>query len=237
MSEKQIIAIIDYEMGNIGSIENAVKHLECKPLITRKVSDINRADKLILPGVGAFRQGFQNLKKFDLISVLEENVIKQGKPILGICLGMQLLSDEGFEDGISNGLGWIPGIVKRIPDKNFRVPHIGWNNILIKDESTLFNQLNKDLDLDFYFIHSYYFHCTDYHNVKASCEYGVEFAAIIQKNNIYGMQFHPEKSHRNGLIILYNFLYENNDNMLNNSHQVVDNILENAISDDRLHSC
>ncbi len=229
------VVIIDYGLGNVASVANAVEALGGLAMVTRKKEDIEVADKIILPGVGAFEKGMDNLRKFRLIDVLKEQVLNRGTPFLGICLGLQLLADESFEDGTHRGLGWIEGTVKKLPDPVLRLPHIGWNNVLIKDKTFLFHGLEHDFCC--YFLHSYFFDCKDPSIIKATCDYGVEFPAIIQRNNIIGMQFHPEKSRKVGLLLLHNFLHGPLEQTLAHSISAVNNVLKKALSDDRMPPC
>jgi glutamine amidotransferase len=199
------IVIIDYNMGNLTSVANAIRFIGENPIISNKLVDIKGADYIILPGVGAFNDGIKNLKDLNLIDTLNEEVIKNKKPILGICLGMQLLAEEGYENGLNKGLGYIKGKVKKfdLKDKNLRIPHVGWNDVYFKKNCPLFSKLNKSED--FYFVHSYHL-IPEEDVITGVCEYGKEFVAVIQKNNIFGVQFHPEKSQRPGLQILKNFI-------------------------------
>jgi len=199
------IVIIDYGISNLTSVANAFSYLGEKTIISNKAQDIKDAEKIILPGVGAFGDGMKNLKELGLIEVLNEEVIKNGKPLLGLCLGMQLLADEGEEGGLIKGLGYIQGKVKKLEpkDKNLRVPHIGWNDVFLKKDCPLLSGL-KEYE-DFYFVHSY--HLVPEEDVTVgTCEYGEKFVAVVQKNNIFATQFHPEKSQRPGLKILKNFI-------------------------------
>lgn len=199
------IALIDYGMGNVRSIKNALMHIgEFEVEVTSDPDVIRRADCLILPGVGAYPDAMKNLREKNLIGLLNDQVLQQKKPLLGICLGMQLLFESSAEGGRNKGLGWIPGTVEYIDlDKSFRVPHIGWNDLHLKRPSAMFETLEDDKN--FYFVHSYHAVCSaDY--VIASFEYGKEFTAAVQYENIIGMQFHPEKSQKNGLKALKEFI-------------------------------
>lgn len=197
--------IIDYGMGNLFSVENALKRLGAEVKISNRKEDIQKADKLILPGVGAFPDGIKNLKKLGLVEVLEEEVVKNKKPFLGICLGMQLLATEGEEVKPTKGLGWIAGRVRRfqVDEEKFRVPHIGWNDLILKKENPLFKGIEQPT---FYFVHSYHLVPEDSSAVAAVCDYGEDFVAAVQKENIFGVQFHPEKSQKSGLRVLENFI-------------------------------
>ncbi len=199
------IGIIDYGMGNICSVINAVKYIcEYDVSIVSDPADIKKMDCLILPGVGAFMDAMKNIKKRGLLDPINELVMKKERPILAICLGMQLLFEFSEEGGKWEGLGWIQGHVKRFDIENsFRVPHIGWNDVEIKNNNCLFSGI--DDDSNFYFVHSYHVVSNEV-CVAATCRYGYEFIAAIQKKNIIGTQFHPEKSHHNGFIVLNNFL-------------------------------
>lgn len=200
-----MITIIDYGIGNIGSIKNMLKKVGEKSIISSDIEEINVAEKLILPGVGAFDFGMEQLKNFDLINILNKKVLVDKIPILGICLGMQLFSKQS-EEGLKPGLGWIEGITKKFSfdnHQNLAIPHMGWNTIKIKKESKLLSDLPKDSR--FYFVHSYHLDCKDSSDQLCSSEYGFEFTSAIEKGNILGVQFHPEKSHKFGMQILKNF--------------------------------
>lgn len=201
-----MVVIIDYGMGNLFSVQNALRALNADVLISNKPEDLQKADRIILPGVGAFPDGMKNLKASGFVSVLEEEVIKNKKPFLGICLGMQVLAGIGEEHARTEGLGWIPGIVRRfqVPERGFRVPHVGWNDVVLTAAGkALFAGVEQNV---FYFVHSYHFVSDDTAVVAAWCNYGERFVAAIHKDNIFGVQFHPEKSQKNGLKVLKNFL-------------------------------
>ena len=200
------IVIIDYKMGNVGSIINMVKKIGYKAIVSSNVQDIESADKLILPGVGAFDNGVKNLRKHDIVKIIEHKVIKKCTPILGICLGMQLFT-ESSEEGILHGLGWIKAKTIRFDfnGKNeLKIPHMGWNLVTPVVHNCLFSGLENDAR--FYFVHSYYVDCEKKDNIMGKTFYGINFTSAIQKDNIFGVQFHPEKSHRFGMIIIKNFL-------------------------------
>ncbi|MBL7889954.1 MAG: imidazole glycerol phosphate synthase subunit HisH [Bacteroidia bacterium] len=200
-----MITIIDYGIGNVGSIKNMLKKVGAKSQITGDLNEIEKADKLILPGVGSFDFGMTQLKNNNLTSILNQKVLVEKKPILGICLGMQLLT-KGSEEGKEAGLGWINATTLKFKfedDINLKVPHMGWNNIEIKKDSRLLRDL--PIPSKFYFVHSYYVKCEDASNSILSSTYGHEFTCGIEKENILGVQFHPEKSHKFGMRILKNF--------------------------------
>jgi glutamine amidotransferase len=198
------IAIIDYGMGNLQSVLNASRYIgRCNPVVTDDPKIIEEADGLILPGVGAFEDAMKELKCSNLIDVLNKEVLIQNKPILGICLGMQLLFQESEENGQHEGLGWMDGTVNRfeIPPE-YQIPHVGWNDLIYSNDSPLFHEISHDKN--FYFVHSYHV-VTSEQNVIAFSNHGKDFVAAVQKDNIYGTQFHPEKSHINGLTFFKNY--------------------------------
>lgn len=199
------IAIIDYDMGNVKSVENAINHTgSYDVVITDNAEIIKSSDIIILPGVGAFPDAMDKLTQKGLVKVLNHEVLVQKKPVLGICLGMQLLFDSSEEISEKPGLGWIPGkVVYMKPSKHLRVPHIGWNSLILKKTDSIFTYLNQDKD--FYFVHSLWAKCPE-EFVLASFEYGPEMTASVQKDNVIGMQFHPEKSQKNGLTAIKSFL-------------------------------
>ncbi len=198
------IAIVDYNMGNVASVRKAFEHLGAKILLTAKKAEIENADAIVLPGVGAFADGMRNLTALGLISILKQEVIIKQKPFLGICLGMQLLADKGYEFSECAGLGFIGGeIVKLHPSNNLRLPHVGWDDVEFADDDSFFDGV---ADKNFYFLHSYHFQCTETTLTIATCTYGEKFIAAFHKNNIYATQFHPEKSQISGLQVLKNFL-------------------------------
>ncbi len=200
-----MVTIIDYGMGNVASVKNALSFLGVNSIISNQAKDLEQATHLILPGVGAFGDGMDRLKEFNLAEMLEKEVLEKKKPFLGICLGMQLLAEEGEEGGLHRGLGWIKGKVRRfnIDQKKFRIPHVGWNDVSIKNSSVLFQNIDPKI---FYFVHSYFLVPEDPEIVAATCKYGEEFTAAVQKDNIFGAQFHPEKSQKSGLALLKNFI-------------------------------
>lgn len=200
-----MIAIIDYGVGNSASIKNMLKRIGVESIITNKASDLQTATKLILPGVGAFDAAMDKLEASGLIEVITEQVLSQTKPLLGICLGMQLLC-RGSEEGKKKGLGYIAGDVKRfdLPEP-FKVPHMGWN--YVEPPSHPANRLCEELveRNRFYFVHSYYVKIDDPKLCILQCDYGGLFTAAFAHDNIYGCQFHPEKSHKYGMKLLQNF--------------------------------
>jgi len=200
-----MVVIIDYGMGNLFSVKNALEAIGVEAKISNEPDDLRRAEQIILPGVGAFPDGMKNLKNLDIIPILEEEVLEKKKPFLGICLGAQLLATQGEEHQLTDGLGWIKGRVRRfqVDESKFRIPHIGWNDVFPKKDNILFKNVHPPI---FYFVHSYHLVPEDQSVIVATSEYGETFAAALQKENIFGVQFHPEKSQKNGLRILENFL-------------------------------
>jgi len=201
-----MIAIIDYGMGNVGSIKNMFSRIGIESIITSKQEDIIIANGIILPGVGAFDKAIQNLSKLDLFSTLNHIAINNKKPILGICLGMQIMAKHS-EEGSLEGLGWIDAEVRKFNFNenynNLKIPHMGWNNIILKKKSKLIS--DNDQKSRYYFVHSYYLHANKRKDILAETQYGIQFACSIEKNNLFGVQFHPEKSHKYGMKILRNF--------------------------------
>jgi glutamine amidotransferase len=197
------VVIVDYKMGNLNSVKNALEFLGCKAEISDRGEDVISADALVLPGVGAFGVAMRNLEQQGLIEPLERKVLGDRVPFLGICLGMQLLSQSSEEKGVFKGLGWISGHVRRIEEApSIRVPHVGWNNTKIRCRSPLFESIEDESE--FYYVHSYHFDCEEKY-VTARCEYGTSVVAAVHSGNIHAVQFHPEKSQHNGLRLLRNF--------------------------------
>ena len=201
-----MIIIIDYGVGNLRSISSKLDMIGIKYKVSSNENDIEESDRLILPGVGHFEKAIKNLKNSGLIPILENQVLVKKKPILGICLGMQLFFQSSEESKI-NGLGWISGKIKKFDfrnkDKLYRVPHMGWNSIQTTNHCPLINNIDKDSK--FYFSHSYYLLSKDKLDIVATTSYEITFTSIINKKNIFGTQFHPEKSHKSGLTLLSNF--------------------------------
>jgi len=202
------IGIISIGAGNLGSIPNMLKRLGVTAFIATNPDEIARAEKLILPGVGAFDTAMNSLRDRSLVGILGERVLGDRVPLLGICLGMQLLAERS-DEGQTAGLGWISGAVRRLPverndGKRLLVPHMGWNTVRVEKASPLFH--NLDSNSRFYFVHSYYFACDNQDDALATTEYGIRFPSAVQKGHIQGVQFHPEKSHRFGLQLLRNFV-------------------------------
>jgi len=200
-----MLAVIDYKMGNIRSVAKAFELLGADVIITSKAGDIEKAERLVLPGVGAFSDGMRNLKELNLINILNKEIVNNKKPFLGICLGMQLLAKESEEFGRHEGLGWVDAEIKgfKFENNKLKVPHVGWNNINIKKPNDLFGGIKNSAE--FYFVHSYYMFCKE-EIITADCDYGIRFAAAIRQDNIFATQFHPEKSQTTGLKLLNNFL-------------------------------
>ena len=201
-----MIVVIDCGVGNLMSIKNCIKRQGHHVMISSSREDIKRADKLILPGVGAFKSGIENLERSKLIPIIENSVFDNKVPILGICLGMQLFTQKS-EEGNVKGLGWLDANTVKFNFGNsseLRIPHIGWNSLIIKRKSKILDGISS-LSL-FYFVHSYHVICSHKDAILAMSEYGYEFVSVIQKGNIYGTQFHPEKSHDAGAKILRNFI-------------------------------
>ena len=199
-----MITIIDYGMGNLKSVYNALKKVNFDCQISSEVTDIEMADKLILPGVGAFKDAMDNLQNIDLILPIRKKV-NDGCPLLGICLGMQMLFDEGYECELRKGLGFIEGKIKLMNSKeNLKVPHIGWNRLEFNRENKILNNINKESFV--YYVHSFMATEMIDENLIAYSKYGdINIPGIVNKGNVYGMQFHPEKSGEVGLKILKNF--------------------------------
>ena len=198
------ICILDYGVGNIFSLKNILKKNNINFTYSRKKKDILNATHLILPGVGSFDIAIRKLSESISIDFLNNEVLKKKKPILGICVGMQIMATNGHENTLTNGLGWIEGSVKIIDSKKLSLPQVGWNNLLLsKKKSDIMYGVEKK---DFYFLNSYYFDIMNKKNVIAYTSYGIKFPSVIQKNNIVGVQFHPEKSQKAGLQLIKNFI-------------------------------
>jgi glutamine amidotransferase len=201
-----MIVIIDYGAGNLRSLFSKVQEIDSNVMLTSNPKDVERADKILLPGVGFFASAIENLRKYDFVPVLNKKVIEEKTPFLGICLGMQLLTKRS-EEGNAKGLGWIDAETKKFKfseNNSLKIPHMGWNNLIVKKQSPLLQDVPEDFL--FYFTHSYNVQCNDKSDIVATTKYGYEFVSIIQKDNICGVQFHPEKSHLKGMKIIENFL-------------------------------
>ncbi|MCQ2541982.1 MAG: imidazole glycerol phosphate synthase subunit HisH [Lachnospiraceae bacterium] len=199
-----MIAIIDYDAGNIKSVEKALIYLGEQPVITRDKDILLKADKVILPGVGAFGDAMNRLNEYGLVDVIK-SIVAKGTPFLGICLGLQLLFEESDEAPGVKGLSVLEGKIKRIPDSfGLKVPQIGWNSLHFDHAGKLFKGVDEGAYV--YFVHSYYLEAADENIVTASTEYGVHVHASVEKDNVYACQFHPEKSSDEGLKMLKNFI-------------------------------
>ena len=207
MNRSEKIGILNLGISNIESVINLLKNDQYKILMISSSEDFNKCDKIIFPGVGTFAEGMKRLKKLRLLDTLYSEIVVKRKNYLGICLGYQILLSTGNEgQSLNEGLNVIEGFVEKIDakSKNIRLPHMGWNNIIIKKNSKILNGVEDNEN--FYFIHSYYAQLKEKKYIVATTEYGIEFPSIIEKENIFGVQFHPEKSLKNGKLILKNFL-------------------------------
>jgi imidazole glycerol-phosphate synthase subunit HisH len=202
-----MIAIVDYDMGNLGSIRNMLRRIGAEPLVTSSREDLDRADRLVLPRVGAFDQAVQNLRRLDLVAPLNRAGLERRVPVLGICLGMQLMSRRS-DEGVLPGLGWIDAETVRFQWKDeeprLPLPHMGWNTIAVQQENSLLPAACPDER--YYFVHSFHVRCNRKEDILATTCYGTEFVSAVIRENLFGTQFHPEKSHRFGMHLLKNFL-------------------------------
>lgn len=201
------VAIIDYGVGNLDSVRRAVEECGGRPMLVDRAEGLRRADRIILPGVGAFASGMANLQERGLDAALREEVLGNGVLFLGLCLGMQLLATSGWEGGTeTKGLQWIEGEVRRLTpaDPSVRIPHVGWNEVHFLRPSALFREVPEGRD--FYFVHSYHLICANPRDIVAETPYGSSFVSAVAKNNVYGVQFHPEKSQRVGFKVIRNFV-------------------------------
>lgn len=201
-----MIAIVDYGMGNLGSVKRKLDHFQKTTVITSDPEQIRKSEKLILPGVGHFSNAVNEIKMRGLWDILNKEVMIRKKPILGICLGMQLMAHHS-EEGNTEGFGWLnAGVIRfRISDTlKYKVPHTGWNQININKQSPLFSGINAEKE--FYFVHGYHLICNDPSEILGESVYEYPFVSAVQKGNIYGVQFHPEKSHDAGELLLKNFV-------------------------------
>tara|TARA_B100000674_G_scaffold493160_1_gene514805 strand:- start:655 stop:1275 length:621 start_codon:yes stop_codon:yes gene_type:complete len=202
------ITIVDYGSGNVLSAQKSFikvtndNNIESRVLISNNLEDIKKSTHLVLPGQGAFATCMTGIKnKPGLVDELVNFAIIKKKPFLGICVGMQMLASQSEENGFYEGLGWIEGIIKPLPGNNLKLPHMGWNLV-----NPIQNNKIVSKSEDYYFVHSYYFDCKNKENILAETQYGINFASIVAKENIYGVQFHPEKSSSQGLNIIKNFV-------------------------------
>jgi len=202
-----MITIIDYGMGNLGSIENMFRYLGFKVTVEKDLDKIMRATKIVLPGVGSFDTAMKKIKEQNIHEILNEKALNEKIPVLGICLGMQLLTNNS-EEGSQKGLGWINAETysfKNKIDKKFKIPHMGWNVVNKSNNSSLTKNFNSLDKTRFYFVHSYYVKVKNERNSILKTKYGIEFDSAIQNDNIFGAQFHPEKSHKFGMKLFENF--------------------------------
>lgn len=197
-----MIAIIDYGLGNVLAFANVFKRLNIPVSIAKGAAELDGASKVILPGVGAFDHAMERLGQSGMRDTLDQLVHSRGVPVLGVCVGMQILAGSS-EEGRAEGLGWIDGRVRKFDATRARLPHMGWNDVSPVTGARLFRGLERDAR--FYFLHSYYFECAREENVLAITEYGLKFSCAVHSRNIYGVQFHPEKSHHFGAQLLKNF--------------------------------
>ena len=203
---KQTLTIVDYRMGNLNSVKKKLDRLKTTASITSNPRDIVKADKIILVGVGHFAQAMKNIKELALLDALNEVVIIKKKPVLGICLGMQLMANDS-EEGNTEGLGWLNANVRKMKVNDtlkFKIPHMGWNKIIKSKESALMKGIPKSTE--FYFVHSYYFQSNETSDILNETEYSFKFTSAVEKDNIFGVQYHPEKSHDVGDVLLNNFI-------------------------------
>jgi len=206
---KKNITIIDYGSGNILSAKQSfarvikTENIEADVCISKNTDKIKNSTHIVLPGQGAFETCINGLKEIPgMIDALDNFVITKKKPFFGICVGMQLLANNSLENGNHKGLGWIDGTIEKLPAENLKMPHMGWNSIKILNK----NSIIKPKQTDYYFVHSYYFNCKNKENILAETNYGINFPSIVNKENIYGFQFHPEKSSDQGLDIIKSFI-------------------------------
>lgn len=202
-----MIVIVDYGIGNLQSVLRSFQKIGVSAVISSKIEDLANAERIVLPGVGSFAKGMENLRRYGLLPVLNQKVRELGTPFLGICLGFQMLTNRS-EEGKVEGLGWIDAETRRFHSdgagSRYRIPHMGWNDLSATRENPLLRGLSSTSC--FYFAHSYYVTCHDQNAIIATTQYGHEFVTIMQKDHIFGTQFHPEKSQANGLAVLRNFL-------------------------------
>jgi imidazole glycerol-phosphate synthase subunit HisH len=200
------VAVINYGMGNLGSVRRALEDLGTDVVVARQPETLADANRVVLPGVGAFGEGMSRLRTGGWLEVLQRQVIDGGKPLLGICLGMQMLATSSEENGLNDGLGFIPGRVCRLDQVGcvLRVPHVGWNDVSHRPESPLFARIPQGMD--FYFVHSYAVEPDDPSDIDGTTVYGVTVTAAVRRGSVFGTQFHPEKSSKAGRQVLKNFL-------------------------------
>ncbi|WP_339079449.1 imidazole glycerol phosphate synthase subunit HisH [Pseudomonas sp. TMP9] len=201
-----MITIIDYGLGNIQAFVNVYKRLHIPVTVAKNSDQLVGASKLILPGVGAFDHAMQRLNASGMRKTLDDMIISQGTPVLGVCVGMQMLADSS-DEGVLPGLGWIPGKVRNFhsmtESSELALPHMGWNDVSPKLGNPLFH--GQDDDWLFYFLHSYFFECAQPEHIAATATYGIGFSCSVASKNVFGVQFHPEKSHHCGVALLKNF--------------------------------
>jgi glutamine amidotransferase len=198
------VCILNYGSGNVRSVHNQMSAMTERVIVSNRVEDIQDATHLVLPGVGAFAEAMKCVERLLPLDALDEEVRRKGKPFLGICVGMQILATTGSELGEHKGLGWIAGRVSQLHVNDERLPHIGWNNLVRKEAHPLLEGLPEDVD--FYYVHSYAMTPADSGDVLATARYGQEFCSVVGRENILGVQFHPEKSHASGGKLIENFL-------------------------------
>tara|TARA_B110000027_G_scaffold67412_1_gene72051 strand:- start:217 stop:831 length:615 start_codon:yes stop_codon:yes gene_type:complete len=201
---KRQILILDYGSGNVKSVFNICKYIDDNTVISNDIENIKKCSHIILPGVGSFKSSMDKIKKNLPLEEIMNQIVNKQKPILGICVGMQVLANIGYEFGECPGLGLIDGLVKKLETDEYPLPNIGWNNVVVEKDSLLFKKLEKDNS--FYFIHSFAFIAKNQDNIIASSLYEQKFVSAIQKENIFGVQFHPEKSQKSGIQLLKNFI-------------------------------